>query len=203
VPAALLSGLHVDPPVISPDGDGVADVLTISYKLAARAAVTATVADAASAVVATLFSAQLQGARTQSFTYAAPGLADGNYVVTIFAAGEGGRSGRAQASFSIDRTLSGLTLSTATITPNGDGIDDAVDIGFTLAAPADATVQVEQGGVVIAPVFTGSLAMGTQHLVWDGTSGGTPVAAGAYVVAVVVRGPFGETRHEAPLTVAG
>ncbi len=201
VPVSLLSGLTVDPPVISPDGDGVADALTISYKLAARAAVTATVADASGVLVATLFSAQQQAARTQSFPYGPSGLADGNYVLTVFAQAADGRTGRAQASFAIDRTLSGLTLSTSTITPDGDGTDDSVAIGFTLAAAAEVTVDVEQSGTVVASVFAGTLEPGTQQVVWDGTNGGSPVSAGTYTVAVVVRGPFGETRHEAALTV--
>jgi N-acetylmuramoyl-L-alanine amidase/FlgD Ig-like domain len=201
-PGLLLSGLHVDPPVISPDGDGLGDSLTITYTLAARAAVTATVSDAATGVVvATLFNAQLQGARTQSFPYAAQGLADGGFTLTVSAVGEDGQTGRAQASFSIDRTLSSLALSTGTITPNGDGADDSVQIGFTLSAPADVTVQVEQGGAVVASVFSGPLGPGSQQVTWDAASGGVPVPAGAYVVAVIVGGPFGETRHEAAVTV--
>jgi hypothetical protein len=196
-PAPILSGLAVDPAVISPDGDGIADSLTISYTLAARAAVTATVTDMNGALVATLFSSQLQGARTQSFPYAAPGLADGLYTLTIDVAGEDGRSGRAQATFAIDRTLSGLTLSTATLSPNGDGVDDTLGIGFTLAAAAEVTVQVEQNGVAAVTVFSGFLQAGTQQVGWDG--GGLP--DGAYVVAVIVNGPFGQTRHQAPLTI--
>jgi hypothetical protein len=198
LPPPLLTGLHVDPAVISPDGDGIADYVTISYTLAARAAVTATVTDGNGAVAATLFSAQVQGARTQSFPYAAEGLADGQYTLTISAAGEDGRSAQAQAPFSIDRTLSGLTLSTATLTPNGDGVDDSLGIAFTLAATADATVQVEDpGGVVVATVFSGSLPAGTQQVSWDG--GGVP--DGSYVAAVVVNGPFGQTRHQAAFTI--
>jgi hypothetical protein len=189
--------------VISPDGDGVADTLAISYTLAGRAAVTATVTDVTSgAVVTTLFTQQLQGARRQSFSYSAPGLADGNYLFTITAAGEDGRTGLLQASFSIDRTLTALTLVPATITPDGDGVEDAVDIGFTLATPADVTVQVEQGAAVVASVFSAALGEGAQHVTWDGTSGGSVVPGGAYVVAVIVHGPFGETRHEAAVTVA-
>jgi N-acetylmuramoyl-L-alanine amidase-like protein/flagellar hook capping protein FlgD len=200
---SILTGLTVDPPVISPDGDGVADTLTISYTLATRSAVTATVTDVSTgAVVATLFTEQLQGARVQSFPYAAPGLPDGNYVLTVTASSEDGRTGRAHAEFAIDRTLTGLTLSTATITPNGDGVDDSLQIGFTLAAGADVTVQVEQNGLAVASVFTGPLPPGPQSVVWDGTSGGAAVAAGSYTVAVIVRGPFGETRHEAAVTVA-
>ena len=188
--------------MISPDGDGVADALTVSYKLAVRASVTATVLDATGAVAATLFSAQLQGARTQSFPYTAQGLADGNYTLKVDAVTEDGRTAHVQAPFAIDRTLTGLMLSTATLTPNGDGLDDSLEVDFTLNAPAEVTVQIEQNGLSVAAVYSGSLSPGVQSVVWDGTSGGNLVPAGAYVVAVIVRGPYGETRHEVALTVA-
>jgi hypothetical protein len=194
----ILAGLDVDPPVISPDGDGVGDSLTISYALAARAAVTATVTDLNGAVVATLFTQQLQGARTQSFPYAAPGLGDGLYTLTVSAEGEDGRTAQAQTTFGIDRTLSGLTLSTTTLTPNGDGSDDALGIGFSLASPVPVTVQVEQNGLAVATVFAGPMAAGVQQLTWDGA--GLP--DGAYVVAVIVDGPYGQTRHEGSITIA-
>jgi hypothetical protein len=198
VSAPILSGLHVDPPVISPDGDGIADSLTISYALAARAAVTAVVSDVNGSVVATLFSQQLQGARTQSFPYAAPDLADGSYTLTISAAGEDGRTGKGQVTFAVDRTLSGLSLSTATLTPNGDGADDSVGISFTLASDAEVTVQAEQNGVAVAVVFSGPMPAGAQQVDWDG--GGLP--DGAYVLAVIVNGPYGQTRHEGLLSIA-
>jgi hypothetical protein len=199
---SFLSALTVDPPVISPDGDGVADALTISYKLAVRASVTATVLDATGAVAATLFSAQLQGARTQSFPYTVQGLADGNYTLKVDAVTDDGRTAHAQAPFSIDRTLAGLMLSTATLTPNGDGLDDLLEVDFTLNAPADVTVQIEQNGLSVAAVYSGALSPGVQSIAWDGTSGGKLLPDGAYVVAVVVRGPYGESRHEVALTIA-
>jgi N-acetylmuramoyl-L-alanine amidase-like protein/flagellar hook capping protein FlgD len=199
---SILTELAVDPPVISPDGDGIDDSLTISYRLATRAAVTATITEPTGAVVAPLFADQIQGARKQSFPYAAEGLGDGNYVLTVTATGEDGRIGRAQAAFAIDRTLSGLMLSTPTITPNGDGSDDSLEIAFTLNAAADVTVEIEQNGVVVAPVFSGTLSPGMQSLVWDGTNAGTPLPAGSYDVAVIARGPFGETRHQAGVTVS-
>jgi hypothetical protein len=203
VPApSFLSALTVDPPVISPDGDGVADALTISYRLAVRASVTTTVLDATGAVAATLFSGQLEGARTQSFPYAAPGLADGNYTLKVDAVTEDGRTAHEQVPFAIDRTLTGLMLSTATLTPNGDGLDDSLEVDFTLNASAEVTVQIEQNGLNVAAVYSGSLSPGVQSIAWDGTSAGKLLPAGAYVVAVIVRGPFGETRHEVALTIA-
>src|SRR5439155_7130431 len=132
-PASILTGLTVDPAVISPDGDGIADFTTISYSLGVRSSVTATVTDASGTVVATLFANQLQGAKGQAFPYGAEGLADGTYQLTVSAAAQDGRTGRATATFSVDRTLSGLALATTLLTPNGDGIDDTLGISFTLA----------------------------------------------------------------------
>ncbi len=198
----LLSELAADPPVISPDGDGIADALTISYTLSARAAVTVGVRDAGGSVVGTLFAAQLQGARRQSFPYAADGLADGAYVLSIAADGEDGRSASLEAPFAIDRTLSGLALSTAALVPNGDGVDDTLGIAFTLSVEANAAVQIEQAGAVVAVVFGGVLPAGGSQLFWDGTTPSGPVPAGEYQAAVIADGPYGQTRHAASFTIS-
>jgi N-acetylmuramoyl-L-alanine amidase/FlgD Ig-like domain len=198
----FLTGLTLAPGVLSPDGDGIDDVTTISYSLAVRADVTATVTDTAGAVVASLFTHQLQGAKRQSFPYGAEGLPDGVYVLTISAIAEDARTAQATATFAVDRTLSGLALTASVLTPNGDGSDDSLGIGFTLAAPAEVTVQIEQAGTVVAPVFTGSLPAGPSQLFWDGTTPTGPAPDGAYEAAVLVNGLFGETRHAAPFTIA-
>ena len=187
--------------VLSPDGDGIADVAAISYTLTGKAAVTGTVRDAAGAVVATLFSEQRQGARRQSFPFRPDALADGAYTLTISAAGQDGRTGALTGSFSVDRTLSALTLTSGTLTPNGDGSDDAITIGFTLAVPAETIVQIEQAGSVVATLLAGSLPAGGAQFTWDGTATAGPAPDGPYEAVVIVNGPFGETRHAAPLTI--
>jgi flagellar hook assembly protein FlgD len=200
-PVSLLTGLSLDPPVISPDGDGIADSTTISYTLAAKSAVTATVTDASGTVVSTLFAAQQQSARLQSFPYQADGLADGTYVLTISAVTQYGLTGTLAATLSIDRTLSGLAVTPAVLTPNGDGSDDTLSIAFTLATAAEVTVQIEQAGTIVAVVSGGQLAAGSAQMSWDGTVAGAPAPAGAYEAAVIVKGPFGETRHAVPFTI--
>jgi hypothetical protein len=195
---SFLSGLTVVPPVTSPDGDGIDDTLTVSYVLTERASVTATVKDATGTVVATLFSNQTEGAKTQSFPYGPAALADGAYTFGVSAVGEDGRSASLSAPFSVDRTLSGLALTTSTLTPNGDGVDDTIGIGFTLAAPANVAVQIEQGGVVAATVFAGGLPAGSSQVFWDG--GVAP--SGSYEVDVLVDGPYGRTRHVAAFTLS-
>jgi hypothetical protein len=50
---------------------------------------------------------------------------------------------------------------------------------------------------VVAAVFSGPLPAGTQQIGWDGSG----VPDGSYVVAVIANGPFGQTRHQAALTI--
>ncbi len=198
---SLLTDLAVDPMVISPDGDGIADSLTISYTLAARSSVTAVVRNSDGAAVATLFTNQKQGNRHQSFPYAAPGLPDDVYTLMISAVAEDGRTGTAEASFAIDRTLSGLALGAPSLSPNGDGADDTLGISFTLAAAVTATVQIEQAGAVVATLFAGPLPAGPAQATWDGNTPAGPAPAGAYDVAVIVNGPYGQTRHAASFSL--
>src|SRR5262245_24762702 len=200
-PASLVSKLTATPPVLSPDGDGIDDALTVSYTLSSRASVTATVVDVTGAVMATPFAAQFQSARLQTFSYAADGLADGSYKVVISAVGEDGRAGRVEAPFAVDRTLSGLALSTSDLTPNGDGVDDTLGIAFNLASSANVVVQIEQAGAVVAPVVTESLSAGPVQLTWDGTTPSGPVGAGTYDAVVLADGPFGRTRHAVSFAV--
>jgi hypothetical protein len=202
-PRSLITGLEVTPTVLSPDGDGIADSLAVSYTLIARATVTAVVTDATGTVVATLVSSQLQAARRQSFAYAADALADGIYTLSVSAVGEDGRTGRLTASFAVDRTLSGLGLATTTITPNGDGVDDTLGLSFTLARDANVLVQIEQVGAVAAIVFSGPLPAGAAQFTWDGSTPSGPAPPGTYDAVVLVDGPYGRTRHAVSFTVSG
>ena len=198
----ILTGLAVTPPVLSPDGDGLADTLAISYTLLTRASVTATVMDGSGTVVATLFSNQAQAARKQSFSYGAEGLLDGRYTLSVVAAGQDGRNGRLAATFAVDRTVSALALTTAALSPDGNGLDDSIGVSFTLTVTATVTLQIEQAGSIVVSVFSGSLPVGPSQLVWDGTGPTGPVPAGAYEAVVIADGLFGQTRHAASFTIS-
>jgi flagellar hook assembly protein FlgD len=95
-----------------------------------------------------------------------------------------------------------VALTTALLTPNGDGADDTLGIGFTLATAAAVTVQVEQTGAVVATVFAGQLPAGASQVFWDGTTAAGTAPDGAYEAAVLAQGPFGETRHTATFAIA-
>jgi hypothetical protein len=161
------------------------------------------VRDFTGAVVATLFSNQAQSARHVSFAYGAAGLADGMYTLAISAtAFADGRSLSMEAPFAIDRTLSGLALTTASFTPNGDGIDDALGVNFTLSTQVYVTVQIEQAGSLVATVFTGPLPAGLSQIHWDGTTPAGPAVPGTYDAVVIADGVYGQTRHSASFTLS-
>jgi hypothetical protein len=123
-------------------------------------------------------------------------------VLGVSAVGEDGRIGHLEVPFAVDRTLSALSLTTPLLTPNGDGTDDSLGVGFTLSAASVVTVQIEQSGTVVASVFSGQLPAGPSELFWDGSTPGGPAASGSYDAAVIVSGPFGITRHAAAFTIS-
>ena len=77
------------PPVISPNGDGVDDFATISYTLNAPATVTATLLDVNGATVSTLFADELHGAGPQSFVFYGDAVPDGSYTIVLDAKANG------------------------------------------------------------------------------------------------------------------
>jgi hypothetical protein len=74
-------------------------------------------------------------------------------------------------------------------------VDDTLGVSFALAVPANAVVQIEQAGAVVASVSSGSLPAGPAQVTWDGTTPSGPAPAGTYDAVVLVDGPFGRTRH--------
>ena len=89
-PAPLhITDATAQPPVISPNGDGVDDDATISYTLNAPATVTATLLDASGVTVSTLFADELHGAGPQSFVFYGEGVPDGSYTIVLQAKANG------------------------------------------------------------------------------------------------------------------
>jgi len=88
-PPLRITNVIAQPPVISPNGDGVDDYATISYTLSAPAMVTATLLDANGATVSTLFADELHGAGPQSFVFYGDGVPDGSYTILLQAKANG------------------------------------------------------------------------------------------------------------------
>ena len=87
-----------------------------------------------------------------------------------------------------------LTLSPAVISPDGDGADDSLAIGYTLAGPAAVKLDViaPDGSTVDTLVGDEQLPAGGQSARWAGESLAGPVADGTYTVRLTVTDPAGQ-----------
>jgi hypothetical protein len=180
--APLTLSAHAALTVISPDGDGRADALTVKYRVGAGALVTATVVDPATAKpVARLFS-DWRDAGNYALVWKGSSLPDGVYSLQLLAKSPNGTQVQSTLPVVIDRTLGGLDLQPPAFSPNGDGRSDLLGITFRLTGPATVNVRVlkgTSGRAVTATLVNGPLPPGQQVIPWPG-----PAADGAYRVIV-------------------
>jgi len=105
-PAPLkLTDLTAEPPVVTPNGDGVDDSSTISYTLSAPATVTAVLIDATGTTVATLFDG-LVPAGPQAFVFYADAIPDGMYEIRVTATSAQGEQVTASVFVAVTRAAS-------------------------------------------------------------------------------------------------
>jgi len=156
--ALLLSynGVYAAPPatdVLSPNGDGVDDTQTFTYKLVRASQVTATLSGPGGVSVPLAQDAEQPGVHT--LQWAGPG-AEGNWQFTVTATDDQGRTTSAERDFSVNDTLGSLSVSSAAVT-------------FQLTHPAKVTVNLENGnGIVVATLLLKKLAAGPQRVTWTG-----------------------------------
>jgi flagellar hook assembly protein FlgD len=202
----LYTGVYVPAPsdsVISPNGDGVADTLTLAYRLVRPSTVTATVAGPRSRRV---LDSGLQQPGLHTFTFdgkAADGssLPEGGYTFTVNATDDQGRGSTAERAFALNNTLASLAVSPSAARIRRSS-RTALSVSFTLSRPATVTATIEtKTGIVIRALDAGKLQAGEQRLVWDGrTAGGSLAFGGAYVAHVVAENAIGRVELSQPFT---
>jgi N-acetylmuramoyl-L-alanine amidase len=180
-PAAPLqvTGVAADPETVTPNGDGVADVATITYTLSDAATVTATVLDGNRTPVATLLRAWKRAAE-HTLAFDAAGLPDGLYTVSLEAKATGGRIALTEVQVAVTRTLGGVGITRVAFSPNRDGTADTIGFRFSLAAPADVRLRVLKDGKWVVTPLAASLPPGAQRVAWDGTKRIGRLLDGAY-----------------------
>lgn len=198
---AVLTEFKAGPATISPDGDGIADALTVTYRLRRSASVTAQVLDGSGLLLATLFSEQRQSARVQSWPWYADSMPDGRYTLVVSARGGDGKLVTAKAAVLVDRTLGFVTAQPAVFSPNGDGSLDTITFSFDLGVPATVAVNVVQYGRVVATVFTGTLEPGPQQFIWNGQGPAGVVPDGLYDLSVTATDSLATVTQTSRFTV--
>lgn len=106
-----------------------------------------------------------------------------------------------------DKVLGAVSLSTAAFTPNGDQINDQVEIAYELlkvTEPVPVRVRVRDlSGRLVRRVYAGADGAGRHPRRWDGRGeAGQPVAPGLYLCQVEVESGGERQVHIRPVAVA-
>jgi hypothetical protein len=106
VPGLRITGLVVAPMVVTPNGDGIDDIATVSYVLSAPATVSASVTDVAGVTLSSLLGEfQTQGPHV--FTFDPVAVPDGEYRIALSATDPSGTTVAATVPVIVNRSTAG------------------------------------------------------------------------------------------------
>ena len=182
-------------PVLSPNGDGVGDTETLSYRVVRPSQVVATLSGPNGTKIPLANGAESPGVHTLTWNGTDGGslAPEGKWTFTVTGTDDRSIATTATRTFSLDDTLSSLAVHA------GPGSATAT---FQLTRPATVVVQVERPtGVPVATLRSGKLVAGAERLTWRGRiGGGLSASSGRYQVAVQATSPVGTSSLVAPFS---
>ncbi|HET8527680.1 MAG TPA: phosphodiester glycosidase family protein [Gaiellaceae bacterium] len=183
------TGVYAAPPataVVSPNGDGVDDTQTFTYKLVRPSQVTASLAGPGRAAAPIVLAQDAEQPGVHTLTWDAKGAAEGQWTFSVTGVDDLGRTTTAQRPFAVDLTLGSVAVAGTTVS-------------FQLARPADVTVTVENAnGITVATLLAKKLGAGAQQVTWNGsprTGYRVQVTATNATGSVTQTVPFGSRRR--------
>ncbi len=205
-----LESADVTPDPFSPNDDGQSDVAQISYTPAEAVQARVSVVDGDGKALRRLTSwtwvtASAQKAKWDGRILSGGKLTpapEGAATVQVEIRDAAGNTTAVRRKVTIDRTLALAAVSRVTLSPNDDGVRDAVTLPFTLTRAADVTATILRGRSVARTVVLGHLAKGKQVATWDGKlKGGEPATSGRYTFRLTADGALGVTSAARVVTV--
>ena len=170
--------------VLSPNGDGVDDAQTFSYKLVRSSTVTATLQGPGGAAVT--LDAGTHPPGTYRFDWNGAGQPEGAWTFKVVAEDDVGRRSSADRQFSLNNTLGSLSVHATGRT---------VLAGFKLARPARVVTRIETpGGGLVRTLPARNLPEGDAAVSWRGR-------AGRYVFSVTATNDVGSVELTAPFSL--
>ena len=193
------SDVSVSPASFSPNGDGQADTASVAFTPDEDCLPRLVIRDAKGKAIRTLSVGTRPGAERTTIHWDGQVKSDGALVpavegtttVEVSLRDLAGNAASLQRTVVVDSTLGYLTVQPGTISPDGDGVQDATAVGFTLTRTARVTVQVREGAATLATLFSGELPAGTQTLTWDGMLHDVAAAGGSYTLRLTASGEIG------------
>jgi Phosphodiester glycosidase/FlgD Ig-like domain len=193
--ALLLSytGVYVAPPtsdVVSPNGDGVADTETFTYKLLTQSQVTATLTGPSGPPITLAQDTEQPG--SHAITWNGQPATEGVWKFVVSATDSSGHTTSAERDVLLDDTIGNLVVSPTNAQLSATS-KAALIASFQLEHPATVTATIEtRTGVVLATIANEKMQSGSQALIWNGRLWtGALAFTGAYQVHVVATNSIG------------
>jgi len=186
------TGVYASPvaPVLSPNGDGVAETETLSYRLVRPSTVTATLNGPNGATVPIDSGTEATGVHSFVWDGKLGGVPqpEGAWTFSVSATDDRSVETTAVRTFSLDKTLGSLTVPT-----DSHGRPTA---RFVLSRQADVVVRVERrNGIDVATFHLPHLAAGAHRVPWNGK------VAGKYLMRVDATSVIGTSWLVAPFSL--
>jgi hypothetical protein len=197
----VAADLWPQPRIVSPDGDGYADQLTLRYTLSEPATVSVELKDETGLIVASPVIGVRQQAGAQALPWSPDSLPDGRYRLLLTARGDSGRTAKLVDELVVLRTLAWLRADPVELSPNGDGTGDALTISFELRQAGVVAVEIRDGSYPLALVQVGWLEAGSHAALWNGQLPLGTIEAGTYSVWVTVSTEIGTVTQKVSITV--
>jgi flagellar hook assembly protein FlgD len=193
-------GVYIPPPpvnVVSPNGDGVDETQSLTYKLVRSSSVTATVLGP-DGVTRTVDSGR-RDPGTYTFPWTGTGEPEGRYQFSVTAIDDQGRSSTATQAFAVNDTI-GFLSSPPSVVLRKAGTP--LSASYVLARAATVTAEVEtQSGIVLRTLMKAQQQPGEQSVAWDGRlPGGGLAFGGAYRLVVTAENALGAATLVTPFT---
>ena len=192
-------GVYAAPPsnpVLSPNGDGVADIETFSYRVVRLSDVVATLSGPGGTNVTLRTGSEPSGLYSVGWNGTAGDspAPEGNWTFTVTGTDDRDVTTSAQRAFSLDKTLSSLAL-----TLDSHGLPNAT---FKLSRAATVLVQVQRpNGIAVATLRSGPQPAGTEQVSWNGRIGKRRAPGGHYQLAVQATSSIGTSSLAAPFSL--
>ena len=193
------SGVYAAPPsnpVLSPNGDAVADTEAFSYRVVRRSDVVATLSGPGGVKVTLRNGLQSRGVYTVGWNGTAGGspAPEGTWTFTVTGTDDRKVTTTAQRAFSLDETLSSLAL-----TLDSQRLPTAT---FKLTRAATVLVQIQRpNGIAVATLRSGPQPAGTEQVTWNGRIRRHRASGGHYQLAVQATSSIGTSSLAAPFSI--
>lgn len=203
---AFYYGVQAPPPavqVLSPNGDGVDEVQSLSFKLVRTSTVTASLVGPDRVPRQLLTGPQQPGTYTFSWAGRTPeGAAEpeGLWRWVINAVDDRNQQSKVERAFYLNNTLGYLRVTPARVVLRRRG--GSLHVGFRLAHPALVTLTIQTASGAPVRTIKRSLRAGDTGITWDGRYGnGVRAFSGAYVARVHATNSLGPAELERSFVV--